>query len=67
MECIGDVGKVTAFLVGHTIGMDVILGSLANNPTVAIVHFGYPPLSPQSPLVITILSRGDIRVKAVKP
>jgi hypothetical protein len=67
IECTGEVGKVEAFLVGHTMGMGVMLGTLTNNPSVAIVHFEYPPLSPQSPLVVTILSKEDIRVKAVKP
>ena len=65
-ECSGDVGKVDAFLVGHSAMMEVLLGR-GQNPNEAIVHFGYPPLSPQSPLIVTILSKEDIRVQSVRP
>ena len=64
-ECSGEVGKVDAFIVGRGVGMDVVLGT--QSPTVALVHFGYPPLTPQAPLVVTILSKDDIRLNAVKP
>jgi len=67
IECTGAVGKVDAFMVGRAAYMEVMLGSAANNPNVAIVHYGYPPLTPQSPLVVTILSKEDIRVTGVKP
>lgn len=66
IECSGEVGKVDAFMVGQSAYLSVQLG-IGTDPDVAIVHFGYPPLTPQSPLVVTILSKDDIRVKQVRP
>ncbi|MFI5110053.1 MAG: hypothetical protein ACHP78_14595 [Terriglobales bacterium] len=64
IECTGEVGQVTAFMVGQSAYVGRRFGR-GENRNVATVHFDYPPLSPQTPLVVTILSEEDIRVKAV--
>jgi hypothetical protein len=63
VDCTGAVGDVKAFLIGQGVYMSVKLG---RNGNAAFVRFGYPPLTPQTPLVITIFSKGDIRAIAVR-
>lgn len=62
IECTGNVGKVTAFLVGQAVYFNTLFGQRGNE---AIVKFSYPALNPQAPLVVTILSTEDIRVKGI--
>ena len=66
IECTGSVGDVAAFMVGKSAYLEVMLG-VGSKPNIALVHFGYPPLAPQSPMVVTIFSKDDIRVKAIAP
>jgi hypothetical protein len=66
IECTGEVGNVNAFMVGQSAYMGIMFG-VGNDPHIAIVRIQYPQLTPQSPLVVTILSKEDIRVKAVRP
>jgi hypothetical protein len=63
VNCTGAVGDVKAILIGQGAYMSVMLGT---NGNAALVKFGYPPLTPQSPLVITIFSKDDIRAIAVR-
>lgn len=67
IECTGPVSKVDAFLVGQGAYMSVLLGTLQGNPNVAVVKIGFPPLTPQTPLVVTILSKENIRVTGIRP
>jgi hypothetical protein len=66
IECNGKVENVNAFLVGKGAYMDFRVG-LSADSNGAIVHIGFPPLSPESPLVVTLQSNSDIRVKEIKP
>jgi hypothetical protein len=63
--CTGEVGKVNAFIAGHGAYMDTFIGPSPNNKNVAVVKFSFPSLAPESPLVVTILSKTDIRVQEI--
>jgi hypothetical protein len=63
-ECDGKVGKINFFIAGQTAYMG-IQTSINNN--IATLRINYPPLTPESPLVVTLLSKSQIRVvKAYK-
>lgn len=66
IECTGPVGQVSSFISGQGAYMNVYNGPAEGHPNVAIVHFTFPPLKPETPLVVTILSKDDIRVKAIE-
>jgi hypothetical protein len=63
IECTGEVGKVSFFVTGQGAYMMTYAGPAPNNPNVAIVKFAFPALQPETPLVVTIFSKTDIRVK----
>jgi hypothetical protein len=65
IECTGEVSSVTSFLTGQGVYMSVYNGAAPNNKNVAVVRFTFPPMEPSTPLVVTILSKEDIRVKQI--
>lgn len=67
VECTGPISNVDAFIVGKGAYMDVLLGTLKDNPNTAIVKIGFPLVTPQTPLVITILSKENISAVGIKP
>jgi hypothetical protein len=58
VDCTGSIGDVQAFVVGQGATLGTSFGYRGNQ---AIVRMGYPQLTAQTPLVITILSKDDIR------
>ena len=64
INCSGELGKIGKFLlVGQGVYFSVAYGVTG---TRAQIRFGYPPLTPQSPLVVTILSKKDVRVIGIE-
>lgn len=64
LECDGIIGDFTWFIAGQMAYMSVMKGISGN---VAELRFSYPPLTPESALVITVYSKSQIRVvKAYK-
>jgi hypothetical protein len=63
IECTGEVGKVAFFVTGQAMYMMSYAGPAPSDKNVAIVKFAFPSLQPETPLVVTILSKTDIRVK----
>jgi hypothetical protein len=63
IERTGEIGAVDAFWVGQGAYLSRLVGV---NRSEAVVKFGYPPLTPQTSLIVTILSKGDIRVTGIK-
>jgi hypothetical protein len=66
-QCTGEVGKVDFFVVGSGVSMNVTTGIGGSNNSVAFVKFSFPPVTPEAPLVVTLLSKTDIRVTEVAP
>lgn len=65
IKCSGPIGAVNAFLVGQGAYLSKLIG--VQPADTAIVRFGYPPLTPQSPLIVILSSQQDIRVLRVTP
>jgi hypothetical protein len=66
-ECDGEVGKVNFFIAGQGVYMNIMTGVARDNKNIAIVRFSFPSLTPESPLVVTLLSKTQIKViKAYK-
>lgn len=64
LECNGEIGDFSFFIAGQVVYMNV---RKSINGNVAQLSFGSPPLTPESPLVITLLSKKQISViKAYK-
>jgi hypothetical protein len=67
LECDGEIGNVEFFVAGQGIYMSKRIGIGGPNNNTATVAFAFPPLRPETPLVITLLSKAQIRVvKAYK-
>ena len=67
LECDGEVGKVNFFIAGQGAYMNVQTGVTGPAKNIALVRFSFPPLRPETPLVVTLLSKSQIRViKAYK-
>jgi hypothetical protein len=64
--CTGEVGKLNFFIAGQGAYMNVQTGIAGEKNTVGFVKFSFPPLTPETPLVVTLLSKGDIRVTEVQ-
>ena len=62
IECTGDIADVKFFVAGQPAMMNMRTDI---NGNVAFVSFGFPPFTPESPLVVTLLSKTDIRVKQI--
>lgn len=54
IKCSGPIGAINAFLVGQGVYLSVFRGIESNHPDTAVVRFGYPPLTPQSPLIVIL-------------
>lgn len=65
IQCTGAIGEIKAFLVGQGVYLSKLTGVRGGNT--AIVRFGYPPLTPQSPLVVVLSSNDNIRALKVYP
>jgi hypothetical protein len=61
-ECDGEVGKVNFFIAGQGAYLNVQAGPADQNKNIAIVRFSFPPLKPETPMVVTVLSKSQIRV-----
>lgn len=65
LECDGEIGDFNFFIAGQSMLMHV---SKVINKNVASLKIGFPPLTPESPLIITLYSKNQIRViKASQP
>jgi hypothetical protein len=62
LECDGEVGKVSFFIAGQGVYMMTQTGVTGDKKNVAFVKFTFPPLTPETPLVVTLLSKSQIRV-----
>lgn len=65
VECTGPVEEVRSFIAGQGAYFNVFNVPSEQNKNVGIVHFTFPPLKPETPLVVTLLSKQDIRVKSI--
>ena len=64
LECDGEIGDFSFFIAGQTAYMSVRKSIRGN---IAEIRFSFPPLTPESPLVVTIQSKSKIQViKAYK-
>lgn len=64
--CDGEVGKVQFFIAGQGAYLNVQTGIAGEKKNIGYVRFSFPPLQPETPLVVTLLSKGDIRVTEVQ-
>jgi hypothetical protein len=64
-ECDGPVGKVDFFVAGQGVYMSKQTGVMGQNNNIAIVKFGLPALRPETPMVVTLLSKSQIRVTKI--
>jgi hypothetical protein len=62
LECDGEVGKVSFFIAGQAVYMNVQTGIADSNKNVAIIRFSFPPLTPENPMVVTLLSKTQVKV-----
>jgi hypothetical protein len=62
LECDGEVGRVDFFIAGQGAYMNVQKGVAGPAKNTAIVRFSFPPLRPETPLVVTLLSKNQIRI-----
>jgi hypothetical protein len=64
LECDGEIGDFDYFIAGQSMLMHV---SKAINKNIASLKIGFPPLTPESSLIVTLYSKNQIRViKAYK-
>jgi hypothetical protein len=62
IECTETISAVQFFVAGQGVMMSKTWRTDGN---VAYLSFGFPPLTPESPLVVILASKADIRVKKV--
>jgi len=65
IECDGEIGDVRFFVAGGGVYMNTYSGVPGPRNDVAVVRFSFPTLTPEAPLVITLLSKTDIKVKQI--
>jgi hypothetical protein len=66
IECDGEINEFGFFMGGQMVYMSVYKGIIGSKNNIAILKFAFPPVTPETPLVITILSKTDVRVKGIK-
>jgi hypothetical protein len=64
--CTGEVGKIDFFIAGQSAYLSVTTGISGEKKNIPFVKFAFPPLVPETPLVVTLLSKEDIRVTEVQ-
>jgi len=64
--CTGEVGDINFFIAGQGAYMNVQTGIAGEKKNIGFVKFSFPPLTPETPMVVTLLSKGDIRVTEVQ-
>ena len=64
--CSGDVGKIDFFIAGQGGLMNTENGYMGQGKNIPYLKIGFPPLTPTNPLVVTLLSKDDIRVTSVQ-
>lgn len=64
LECNGDIEDGSFFIAGQPAMMGVSLGVQADK-RYFYLRFQYPAFTPESPLVVTLISKTDIRVTSV--
>jgi hypothetical protein len=64
--CTGEVGDVKFFIAGQSAYLSVATGISGEKKNIAFVKFAFPSLAPETPLVVTLLSKEDIRVTEVQ-
>jgi hypothetical protein len=62
LECNGAIGSLDFFIAGQMAYMSV-QKRIKNN--IAIIKFSFPPITPESPMVVTLLSKTQIKVVKV--
>ncbi len=65
IECDGEISNGDFFVAGQPAMMSVASG-LSNNKRSFLLSFKYPPLTPESPVVVTLQSSSDIHVTKVE-
>jgi hypothetical protein len=62
-DCTGPIADLSFFIAGQSAYMSVQYGT---NSNVGTLKIGYPPLTPDSPLVVTILSKDSVQVQRIR-
>jgi hypothetical protein len=62
----GPISSINFFLAGQPVMMMTQSGVLPENPKVGIVRVGYPALSPDTPLVVTVLSKENVNLMSIE-
>ena len=62
LECDKEVGKVNFFIAGQAVNMSMMTDIVGPQKNIALLRFGFPPLTPESSLIVTLLSKTQIRV-----
>jgi hypothetical protein len=62
----GPISSINFFLAGQSAMMMVQNFVVSDNPNVGVVRVGYPPLSPDSPMVLTILSKENVNLISIE-
>jgi hypothetical protein len=66
LECDGEIDSFNFFVAGQSAFMNVLQAIQGPQHNMAVLRFGFPPLTPESPLVVTIFSKQDLRVIEIK-
>lgn len=66
IECEDEVNDLSFFVASQSVYFTVSQGFGGPKHNVAFLRFTFPPLTPESPLVVTLFSKKDIRVLGVK-
>jgi hypothetical protein len=64
--CDGEISKVDFFVAGQGAYFNVLTGISGDKKNVGLVKFSFPALTPETPLVVTLLSKTDVRVVEVQ-
>ena len=65
IQCTDEIGDAHFFLAGQTVLIQVLEG-FADERKTFLFQFSLPPFSPDSPIVVTLLSKTALSVRAVK-
>lgn len=66
IECDGPIQEGSFHVVGQGIYTMTSSGVVENNPNQFFLKFSSPPLTPQTPLVVKLLSKSAIRVEQIR-
>lgn len=57
-----EISKIDFFMAGQTAMMMVQTFVVQADPKIGVVRVGYPPLSPDTPMVVTVLSKENVNL-----